>query len=248
MLRLELVRPGPNPVNVWLLNSKPNRAVASDCCSSSFDWQRDGPVNDHPLVAIFPGRYSTFGVWALDERLPHVGSKEHLEWKRMPTQLRQFGIRSILFICTGNTCRSPLAESLCNTKLALSLGCSVENLRERGFIVQSAGLAALPGQPAADEALQVARELDADLSQHCSQLLNEALLRQATHVFVMTQNHQLLLLDYFPDKGPTPRILSPTGADLDDPIGCDLAVYRSCAQAILQALDLLLPELQKETM
>lgn len=160
---------------------------------------------------------------------------------------RQFGIRSILFVCTGNTCRSPLAESLCKSYLARRLGCAVESLTDRGFLVQSAGLAAIPGQPAAHEAVEAARELDADLSQHRSQLLSSELLTRATHVFVMTQNHLLLLQDYFPEQGPAPRILSPTGADLDDPIGCDLTVYRSCAQTILLALDVLLPELQKET-
>lgn len=158
------------------------------------------------------------------------------------------GIRSILFICTGNTCRSPLAESLCKSKLARKLNCAVDSLPNRGFIVQSAGLAASPGQPAAHEALLVAQELEADLSQHRSQVLTEALLTQATHVFVMTRNHWLLLQDYFPDQGPTPKILSPSGADLDDPIGCELAVYRECAQAILQALEVLLPALQNETM
>jgi protein-tyrosine phosphatase len=158
------------------------------------------------------------------------------------------GVRSILFVCTGNTCRSPLAESLCKARLARALGCTTEQLSTQGFIVQSAGLAALPGQPAALEAVQVAQELEADLRQHQSQLLTEALLQQATHVFVMTQHHQLLLLDYFPDTGPAPTLLSPTGADLDDPIGCELAVYRDCGQAILQALDVLLPALQKGTM
>jgi protein-tyrosine-phosphatase len=158
------------------------------------------------------------------------------------------GIRSILFVCTGNTCRSPLAESLCKSQLARTLECSTSSLPDRGFIVQSAGLAASPGQPAAQEALLVAQELGADLSQHRSQVLTAALLSQATHVFVMTRSHWLLLQDYFPDQGPMPRILSPSGIDLDDPIGCDLAVYRECAQAIVQALDVLLPALQNETM
>ncbi len=154
------------------------------------------------------------------------------------------GPRSILFVCTGNTCRSPLAEALCKHHLAAKLGCRVEELPERGFIVQSAGLAAAFGQPAAHEAITVAQELGADLSQHRSQPITEQLILEATNIFVMTRSHLLLLIDYFPDRGSTMRTLSPSGLDLDDPIGCDLPVYRNCAQTILQALHVLLPALQ----
>jgi L-threonylcarbamoyladenylate synthase len=157
------------------------------------------------------------------------------------------GSRSILFICTGNTCRSPMAECLCKRQLSRALGCSTAELPARGFIVQSAGLAAAHGQPAAAEAALVAQELEADLSQHRSQPITDALLNQATHVFVMTRSHLLLLLDYYPQQGPVPRLLSPSGIDLDDPIGCDLSVYRECAQAILRDLEVLLPALQNQT-
>jgi protein-tyrosine-phosphatase len=153
------------------------------------------------------------------------------------------GVRSILFICTGNTCRSPLAETLCKRQLAKSLGCSVPELRERGFVVQSAGLAAAYGQPATPEAVLVAEELGADLTQHRSQPISEALLSEATNIFVMTRSQLLLLVDYFPEKGSVTRTLSPAGGDIDDPIGCELSVYRDCSRSILLALEALLPAL-----
>jgi protein-tyrosine-phosphatase len=158
------------------------------------------------------------------------------------------GANSILFVCTGNTCRSPLAAALCKSILARRLQCSPADLPAFGYSIESAGLAALPGQPATPEAVFVASELGADLTSHQSRPLTAELLGRARRVFAMTRNHVQVLLDYFPDLRPAPQLLSTTGIDLDDPIGCDLSVYRACAQAIQRNLDLLLPELHDSIM
>ena len=78
---------------------------------------------------------------------------------------------TIVFVCTGNTCRSPLAEALFKKKLADRLGCPVEELSRRGFLVISAGLAAMMGAAAADEAVEAAQDYGADLSGHLSRPL-----------------------------------------------------------------------------
>src|SRR5207237_8648194 len=64
----------------------------------------------------------------------------------------------IVFVCTGNTCRSPLAEGLCRKLLADKLGCCTAALPQHGFFVQSAGLAAMTGAEATPEAAAVAEE------------------------------------------------------------------------------------------
>src|SRR5206468_705435 len=113
----------------------------------------------------------------------------------------------IVFVCTGNTCRSPLAEALCKEMLAERLGCAVAELPERGFVVCSAGLAAFRGDPAASEAMEAARELGADLQNHVSQPVTSHLVFQADYLVTMTQAHLQNLLSRFPFEGLAARVL-----------------------------------------
>ncbi len=157
--------------------------------------------------------------------------------------LRQQSACLVVFVCTGNTCRSPLAEALCKKLLADRLGCGVEELPPRGFAITSAGLAAAPGCEAASEAVEVARGYAADLARHQSQPLTPELAAQADYLVGMTRGHVQALADHFPRLGCRPRLLSAGGEDLADPIGGDEAVYRECAGQIWRHLEGLVAEL-----
>jgi protein-tyrosine phosphatase len=148
----------------------------------------------------------------------------------------------IVFVCTGNTCRSPLAEALCKKLLAEHLGCHLDELCERGFLVLSAGIAAMMGGEAAPLAVETAREMGADLSGHQTQPLTRELLVQADHVVAMTSGH-LRALTSAGTVGPAPRLLSWDGSDVADPVGATPDVYRECARQILGHLQALLPQL-----
>jgi protein-tyrosine phosphatase len=150
----------------------------------------------------------------------------------------------ILFVCTGNTCRSPLAEALCKKLLAERLGCQLEDLAQRGFVVQSAGLAAMSGAPATPEAVEVGGEYGADLSGHCSQPLTAELLARADYLFTMTQSHLRALVLFCAQSVAEPRLLAADGHDIPDPIGAELPVYRECAAEILRNLKEWLPQIQ----
>src|SRR5262249_55242884 len=126
--------------------------------------------------------------------------------------------------------------------LADQLVCTAEELPKRGFVVQSAGLFALPGQEASPEAVNIAREFGADLAGHRSQPLTNEMLLQADYVLTMTASHLHSLAAYEPAMLQPPRLLSCEGEDVTDPIGAEPEVYRECAQQIWHHLQNRLPE------
>jgi protein-tyrosine phosphatase len=148
----------------------------------------------------------------------------------------------VIFVCTGNTCRSPLAEALCKKLLAEQLGCTIADLPGRGFLVISGGLTAMMGGGAALEAIEAARELGADLGGHRTRPLTREWAAQADCLVAMTQGHLLSLAHQFPDLLARCRLLRPDGADIPDPIGSAQEVYRQCAAEIAASVESLVAE------
>jgi protein-tyrosine phosphatase len=135
---------------------------------------------------------------------------------------------TILFVCSGNTCRSPMAEAITRHMLSERLHVSEEDLEKKGLQVVSAGAMALPGARAAAPAIDVVREMGGDLSKHRSRMLSVELIHQADMIFTMSQNHARAVTALVPSAAEKVTTLDPQG-DIEDPIGGDVSLYQQVA-------------------
>jgi len=152
-------------------------------------------------------------------------------------QIAQLLAKLVLFVCTGNTCRSPLAEGLFRSLLCQRLECDEDELIRRGFMVSSAGVAAFPGAPASPETLDILREEGVDLADHASQPLTEQLVMWADVILAMTSRHHSAVTGAFPLSACKVEQICVEGYDIADPIGGDYSVYVECRDQIRQCLE-----------
>ncbi|HEY1922895.1 MAG TPA: Sua5/YciO/YrdC/YwlC family protein [Tepidisphaeraceae bacterium] len=143
---------------------------------------------------------------------------------------------TILFICSGNTCRSPMAEAIAKKYLADRMSVSPDELEDRGVSVISAGSFAMPGAPAAPPAVEALRGMGIDLTKHRSQTLSVELIQQADFIFAMTQNHARSVTSLVPGSADKVSPLDPE-RDIEDPIGSDLPVYNQVADLLKKLIE-----------
>ncbi len=135
-------------------------------------------------------------------------------------------MRSVLFVCTANICRSPMAAGLLNEKVKTEAD---------QWIIGSAGVYAQDGLPAAQNTLVVLRLRGIDWSGHRSQGINKQLLEKFGLILTMEQGHKEALQAAFPIFGPRINLLTEMVAeyhDIVDPIGKPLIEYEDTAREI----------------
>ena len=131
----------------------------------------------------------------------------------------------VAFVCSGNICRSPMAEALARSHFARD-----------GLAFASAGTQAASGGDATGLAAQVMSELGIDLGSHRSSTLADIMTLRPDVVFVMTAEHESFLRSTYPDFSGRVALLDPGGSAIADPYGRDIGVYRHARDVIEAAL------------
>lgn len=144
----------------------------------------------------------------------------------------------ILFVCTGNTCRSPMAE-----------GIMKELMKRRGvedINIESAGVLATPGTPATELAIKVLEQMGIDIKNHKSRLISKDMINKSDIIFVMTSQHKQLFAQFDCDMLYTIGEFIGTNEEIKDPYGGSIETYQETAYqlyiAIEKILDLFLGE------
>jgi protein-tyrosine-phosphatase len=141
----------------------------------------------------------------------------------------------IIFVCTANVCRSPIAEKLLQHALA------VESEPYCKLVVTSAGLAAWDGQEASRNSMEVLKSVELDLSKHRSKKLTPKLVERAFAIFCMTQSQLLSIKNTFQQLPKHLYLMrsflqNDSYPEITDPYGLDLSAYLNCRDNMVEAI------------
>jgi protein-tyrosine phosphatase len=150
---------------------------------------------------------------------------------------------SVLVVCTGNTCRSPMAQAIAQHEIGEGALGEAQHIPVR---VESAGVAASPGAPMTREAREALEELGIEADRHSARMVTRDMVREADAIFALTRSHAQRLIDLMPDAKNKVRLLDPKGQDVPDPFGGTQEQYLACATTLRDLVQQRVREMAKK--
>lgn len=144
---------------------------------------------------------------------------------------------TVMFVCTGNTCRSPLAEAMARHAVARRIGVADHEVLAHGLHFTSVGTGTLAGMGASEGSLTVAAEVGMDLSEHRSATFDSADAARASQVLCLASGHLRAVGAIAPDLGSRLQLLDPDGRDIRDPYGGSIEEYRAVREQVAAAIE-----------
>ncbi|MBA7700366.1 Arsenate reductase [subsurface metagenome] len=210
------------------------------------------PRNIENIVKVFDNKVDIIidsGIVKYGQPSTVVKIKADNQWELLregvieKESIKKLDYKMILFVCTGNICRSPMAVGLFKKMLAEKLGIEESQLESKGYKIISGGTASIYNAPASENAITIMKELGSDISEHLSQPVTLTQIEEADQVYVMTQGHFTTLKEWTPDATDKMSLLNPANEDIQDPIGSGLDVYRQCVLKLKHSLEVILDKI-----
>lgn len=155
--------------------------------------------------------------------------------------MREIDVRKILFVCTGNTCRSSMAEGIAKKGVG-------EKGMDREIEISSAGIWAVPGDEASPQAVEAMKECGINLAGHRARRIDVKLIEDADIILAMTESHKRNLLSICPyakHKIFTLKEYVGGEGDIKDPFGGSVEVYKECAKELKEYIDKAIDKIDK---